>query len=280
MIRASTTTLARPSAVKAVLWSLGLHLGSIVTVLALEAWLADALAPAKFGGQRIVIHATPPTVTETAAEKAFETAVVEIAPSPGEQSNQVDAAHTDPAPHQAAAVAVRSTSAFRRHTVAKVAVESFVATEAFNNQADGSHPAPMRRSSNTDSRPETSPDGEAKTPSRRQIAHRPVSSTATVAQLPQVAGTDDETPPDFSGNRKPKYPREAYLGGIEGRVLLRLHVTATGDVEQVDVVRSSGYALLDRAAVEAVSSWRGTPARRGDRPVATRQLLPVRFQLR
>ena len=78
----------------------------------------------------------------------------------------------------------------------------------------------------------------------------------------------------------PEYPSEAYCGGIEGRVVLRLLIAATGRGERVEAARWSGRAMLDRAVVAAVTTWRGTPARRGDRPVATRQLLRMRFQLR
>jgi protein TonB len=109
---------------------------------------------------------------------------------------------------------------------------------------------------------------------RREIAATPPSAAAQ-----SVAGLDDRVPPDLSGNRPPAYPPVALAQHLEGTVLLRLHIAATGRVQRVQVVKSSGHGVLDRAAVEAVSTWRGRPAQRAGRPLATIELLPVRFRL-
>jgi protein TonB len=85
--------------------------------------------------------------------------------------------------------------------------------------------------------------------------------------------------PDFSQNQPPKYPRVAVINRWEGEVILQLHVDASGAVVRVAVAQSSGYAVLDDAAVRAVSQWRGAPARRGSRNVGTVERLPIRFQL-
>ncbi len=95
----------------------------------------------------------------------------------------------------------------------------------------------------------------------------------------QVVGVMDKIQPDLSGNRPPPYPPEAIRLGIEGTVLLRLHIDETGQVVRVDIVQSSGYSMLDQAATQAVQSWRGFPASRGGEPVSTDELLPVRFRL-
>lgn len=95
----------------------------------------------------------------------------------------------------------------------------------------------------------------------------------------QVAGIEEKLPPDFSANRPPTYPPEAVQQRLEGTVMLRLHIASTGVVERVEVAESSGHASLDRAALDAVRQWRGIPASRGGRPVATDELLPIRFRL-
>lgn len=66
---------------------------------------------------------------------------------------------------------------------------------------------------------------------------------------------------------------------MEGTVILRLHISDTGRVERVEVVQSSGFAILDDEAVATVSNWKGRPARRKGEAVATMELLPVRFRL-
>jgi protein TonB len=51
-------------------------------------------------------------------------------------------------------------------------------------------------------------------------------------------------------------------------------------VTEAKVEKTSGYPILDAAAVTTVRTWRGYPATRGGRPVATEELLPVRFAMR
>ena len=63
-------------------------------------------------------------------------------------------------------------------------------------------------------------------------------------------------------------------------MLLRVQVSAAGAPSSVQLARSSGSALLDRAAVAAVSRWRFVPARRGGQPVAAAVLVPLSFSLR
>ena len=78
---------------------------------------------------------------------------------------------------------------------------------------------------------------------------------------------------------RPRYPDSARRQGIEGEALLRFQVLTDGHVASVTVTRSAGHADLDRAAVDAVKTWRFEPARRGEEKVAVWVTLPVRFQL-
>ena len=84
---------------------------------------------------------------------------------------------------------------------------------------------------------------------------------------------------DFSGNPPPIYPAEAIRQRLEGTVLIRIHVDKTGDVNEVDVIRSSGHSILDEAAVKAVRGWKGEPATTGQTAVASIEVLPIRFRL-
>jgi TonB family protein len=63
---------------------------------------------------------------------------------------------------------------------------------------------------------------------------------------------------------RPEYPAGSIRNEEQGRVMLRLRVAVDGRVLAAEVVRSSGYERLDRAAVEAaVRMWRLQPAMRG-----------------
>lgn len=85
--------------------------------------------------------------------------------------------------------------------------------------------------------------------------------------------------PSPSRNPPPAYPRIARQRGWEGEVLLKLSVSSEGQVEQVAIVRSSGHAVLDRAAVRAVRRWLFRPAHRDEVAVASEVVQPVRFTL-
>jgi protein TonB len=97
------------------------------------------------------------------------------------------------------------------------------------------------------------------------------------AAPPMTVGFEEAA--SFAGNAPPQYPDEANNHGWTGTVLLRLWVDAAGQVTKVHVERSSGYAVLDASAVNAVKHWKGAPARRNGRPVATQELLPVEFRI-
>lgn len=78
---------------------------------------------------------------------------------------------------------------------------------------------------------------------------------------------------------KPWYPESARQEGIQGTTELKVLVRANGSVGQVLVAKSAGHFDLDRAAVEAVKTWRFAPARRGREAVAIWVIIPVQFKL-
>ncbi|HEU4342467.1 MAG TPA: energy transducer TonB [Candidatus Binatia bacterium] len=83
----------------------------------------------------------------------------------------------------------------------------------------------------------------------------------------------------YAHSPTPKYPEEARREGKEGRVLLRVLVDEQGRSKSAEVNQSSGSEALDRAAVEAIRSWRFSPARYGDIPVENWVKIPIDFRL-
>ncbi len=61
-------------------------------------------------------------------------------------------------------------------------------------------------------------------------------------------------------NYQPAYPDAAQNNGEQGDVVLKVKVSDSGHVRAVAVVRSSGFADLDNAAVAGVMGWRYLPA--------------------
>jgi len=62
-------------------------------------------------------------------------------------------------------------------------------------------------------------------------------------------------------------------------VLIAAEIRADGRIGTVRVKRSSGYALLDDSALEAVRAWRFEPARRMGAAVDAWVEIPIRFKL-
>jgi protein TonB len=80
-------------------------------------------------------------------------------------------------------------------------------------------------------------------------------------------------------NRDPIYPDEAARRGEQGLVILMIRVSPEGLVAGIDIALSSGFKLLDRAARDAVATWRFVPAVRNGQPVPSSMSLRVNFQL-
>lgn len=78
-------------------------------------------------------------------------------------------------------------------------------------------------------------------------------------------------------NRPPEYPEESVVNGEHGTVVLLIHVSPAGRPASVDVVRSSGYVLLDTAARDAVSRWRFLPAVKDGQPVTSNMTMGFVF---
>ena len=79
---------------------------------------------------------------------------------------------------------------------------------------------------------------------------------------------------------RPVYPLAARQARAEGTTLLRVHISADGNIDDVQVQRSAGHAALDRAAAEAVRKWRFEPARNGPVAVAVWAVVHVEFRLK
>ena len=78
---------------------------------------------------------------------------------------------------------------------------------------------------------------------------------------------------------KPTYPAFARRLGHEGRVVIRIQVLSSGEVAAASIERSSGYAVLDEAALATIKRWRFRPAQRVGQPVDATLNVPINFKL-
>lgn len=138
---------------------------------------------------------------------------------------------------------------------------------------------------------ETTPDQprfEASTqpsapPLETPVAAAPSKPAPVVSAPPKQEVVEKEEPPKFGvaylHNPAPEYPRLSKRAGEEGKVLMKVLVSPDGRPESVDVVSSSGFERLDKAAVNAVTQWRFVPGRKGDKTVSAYVNVPLSFSL-
>lgn len=114
-------------------------------------------------------------------------------------------------------------------------------------------------------------------PQPTPAAAAPITSSAAVAVTEAVTAARFDA--DYLDNPKPIYPHASRRLREEGKVLLRVRVSAAGHAESVEIKQTSGFPRLDQAAEEAVKRWRFVPARRGDEAVAAWVQVPITFNL-
>ncbi|UCV25171.1 energy transducer TonB [Ferribacterium limneticum] len=103
---------------------------------------------------------------------------------------------------------------------------------------------------------------------------QPVVAAPAPAPVAVVAARFDA---DYLHNPKPVYPALSRRMNEEGKVLLKVRVSAQGTALDVAVSKSSGFPRLDAAAIDAVTRWRFVPARRGDEAVDSSVIVPITF---
>lgn len=127
----------------------------------------------------------------------------------------------------------------------------------------------------------TPPTAQADTPLIAAPAPAPVESASTPV-TPSSAPNQEVIAPQnaaYLHNPKPNYPLAARRAGYEGKVIVKALIQTDGSAERVEVKKSSGYELLDRAALEAVKTWRFVPAKRGKEPIVEWVDIPWIFKL-
>lgn len=80
-------------------------------------------------------------------------------------------------------------------------------------------------------------------------------------------------------NPKPLYPAISRHLREQGLVLLKLCISADGDLESIEIDQRSGYSRLDQVALHAVKQWKFIPAKKGSTPIPMCYQLPVKFTL-
>lgn len=85
--------------------------------------------------------------------------------------------------------------------------------------------------------------------------------------------------PLYSHNPPPSYPQSAWVRRLEGTVELNVLVDTKGRVRDLNLRRSSGYTVLDRAAMDSVKEWRFEPGKTSCCSMEMWVVVPMVFKL-
>jgi protein TonB len=107
---------------------------------------------------------------------------------------------------------------------------------------------------------------------------RPAAASAPPAAAAS-GGAFVEAAPCADANAPPRYPFVAWRRGWTCTVVVLLEIGADGSVANARIEHSSGFAMLDDAALDKLGTWRFTPARRGDTAVPSTFRQAVTFRL-
>lgn len=111
------------------------------------------------------------------------------------------------------------------------------------------------------------------------VPRQEVSSLPQVEAAPVVSDDEPDYRANYLNNPRPPYPMVARRMGYHGKVVLNVEVLAEGRAGQIQLHTSSGYEILDNAALQTVKSWRFAPARHLGQPVTQWFLVPIKFSL-
>ncbi len=118
------------------------------------------------------------------------------------------------------------------------------------------------------------------TVSASAVDHAPAAEPVLSKLATVIAPRTKVARPLYRKNQPPEYPRKAKRRGYQGVVALAVLVDVDGRVNDLKVARSSGYNILDRAAMRSVRKWDFQPGSENGRKIEMWVEVPIRFNLR
>jgi protein TonB len=103
---------------------------------------------------------------------------------------------------------------------------------------------------------------------------------ASGATAPPVADTLPSSNAQYLNNPKPDYPALSRRLGESGQVVYQVWIGVDGKAQRAELVSSSGFPRLDKAAHDAVMGWRYVPGTRQGVPAAMAYNVPITWALR
>jgi protein TonB len=116
-----------------------------------------------------------------------------------------------------------------------------------------------------------------------QPAPPPPAPKPVVVRPPQPKPPTEEyvavTQPNFAVQATHVYPPEAARRHQQGTVVLILYINGSGTLDKVEIVKSSGFPLLDEAAIREMKLSKFQPAMDGAIPIRSRAQASVTYRL-
>jgi protein TonB len=94
--------------------------------------------------------------------------------------------------------------------------------------------------------------------------------------------TEDYVPvtqPTFAVQATHVYPPEAARRHQQGTVVFMLYINGSGELDKIEIVKSSGFPLLDEAAIREMKLSKFQPAMDGAIPIRSRAQASVTYRL-
>lgn len=135
-----------------------------------------------------------------------------------------------------------------------------------------------------DKKPEPAKKPEVKPPPAKPAAE-PIDPTKPVDR-PEKASV----PQADAGNKPPDYPKDLRDAGVEGEVVVKLHVHRDGTVKGAKILRSTNTATGDdektaadkafkSAVIAAIKAWKYTPSKLDGQPISVWIIVNFPFKL-
>jgi protein TonB len=127
------------------------------------------------------------------------------------------------------------------------------------------------------------------TPAAANVVAAPVTAVVAAGVAPSHSGSALLSQPLHMGGElsvscperpAPTYPKQSLRLGEQGKTVLLVELDDMGRMNHVAVKTTSGYPRLDEAAVNALKTWRCTPAKRNGVAVRSIALQPFNFSLK
>lgn len=134
-------------------------------------------------------------------------------------------------------------------------------------------------------KPEPAKKPEVKKPEPPKPAAEPIDPTKPVDR-PEKASV----PQPDAGNKAPDYPKELRDAGVEGEVVVKLHVHRDGTVKGAKILRSTSSATGEEekaaadkafktAVIAAIKAWKYTPSKLDGQPISVWIIVNFPFKL-